>query len=217
MKPLVLAASRILLVDDHPIFRAGLRALFEREAPLLVEEAATTAAAIKIAETHSIDLACVDVLVPEAGGPALVRKLQSLHAHCAILGLSMLDDPLRAAEMLRAGATGYAVKSQPVAEILFAFEATLAGARYLAPQISAARVDELLHDKMDVLQRLTIRERRVFDLLVQGNSNRKVAGLLDIARSTVETHRRHIMRKLEASSVVDLVHVALEHGELGMR
>ena len=211
----MLATARILLVDAHPIFRAGLRAVLEREAPLLVEEAATTAAAIKIAETHPIDLAVVDVLVPDAGGPALVRKLQSLRP-CGILGLSTLDEPLRAAEMFRAGATGYAVKSQPVEEIAFALASTVGGARYLAPQISAARVDELLHDQTDVLQRLTIRERRVFDLLVQGNSNRKVAGLLDIARSTVETHRRHIMRKLEASSVVDLVHVALEHGELGM-
>lgn len=212
----MLANARILLVDDHPMFRSGLRALLEREPTLLVEEAATTVEAIAIAENHPIDLACVDVLVPDAGGPAFVRKLQTLRPRCAILGLSMLDDPLRAAEMLRAGATGYALKSQPITEILPALETILTGVQYLAPQLSAARVDELLHDKSDVLQRLTIRERRVFDLLVQGNSNRKVAGLLDIARSTVETHRRHIMRKLEASSIVDLVHVALRHGEIGM-
>lgn len=211
----MLANTRILLVDDHPTLRSGLRALLEREASVFVEEAATTGEAIAIAEKYPIDLACVDVLVPDAGGPALVRKLLTLRPQCAILGLSMLDEPIRAAEMLRAGAAGYALKSQPITEIIPALEAILGGVRYLAPSL-AARVDELVHDKPDPLQRLTIRERRVFDLLVQGNSNRKVAGLLDIARSTVETHRRHIMRKLEASSVVDLVHVALRHGEIGM-
>ena len=209
----MLANARILLVDDHPMFRSGLRAVLEREASLLVEEAATTAEAIAIVEKHPIDLACVDVLVPDAGGPAVARKIQTVRPQCGILGLSMLDEPLRAAEMLRAGASGYALKSQPIAEILAALEVTRPRVRYLAPTLSVERVDALMHERLDVLQRLTIRERRVFDLLVQGNSNRKVAALLDIASSTVETHRRHIMRKLEACSIVDLVHVALRHGE----
>lgn len=160
--------------------------------------------------------ACVDVLIPEAGGPAVVRKLRMMQPQCAILGLSVLDEPLRAAEMLRAGAAGYALKSQSPEAMVHALATIRGGVGYLAPEISQQRVDELLTGEGDSLQRLTIRERRVFDLLVRGHSNKKVADLLTIARSTVETHRRHIMRKLEASSIVDLVHVALRHGEMGM-
>ena len=211
------ATARVLVVDDHPMYRAGLRALLERQPAVLVEEASTTAEAEAIAQSHPIDVACIDVLVPESGGPAIVRRLKMLRPACKILALSVLDEPLRVAEMLRAGAAGYAVKSQPIAEIVKALEAVSGDVRYLAPHLSEARIDELLRDdKADPMQRLTIRERRVFDLLVQGNSNRSVAGLLDIARSTVETHRRQIMRKLEASSIVDLVHLALRHGAIGM-
>jgi DNA-binding NarL/FixJ family response regulator len=211
------ATARVLLVDDHPMYRAGLRALLERQPAILVEEASTTAEAEAIAQSHPIDIACIDVLVPESGGPAMVRRLKMLRPTCKILALSVLDEPLRVTEMLRAGAAGYAVKSQPISEIVNALQAVSGGLRYLAPHLSEARIDELLRDsESDPMQRLTIRERRVFDLLVQGNSNRKVASLLDIARSTVETHRRQIMRKLEASSIVDLVHLALRQGAIGM-
>ncbi|MEJ7600694.1 MAG: response regulator transcription factor [Kofleriaceae bacterium] len=207
---------RILLVDDHPVFRSGVRALLEAEGGAVIEEASSTAEAVAIAERMPFVAACVDVLIPEAGGPAVVRKLRMMQPQCAILGLSVLDEPLRAAEMLRAGAAGYALKSQSPEAMVHALATIRGGVGYLAPEISQQRVDELLTGEGDSLQRLTIRERRVFDLLVRGHSNKKVADLLTIARSTVETHRRHIMRKLEASSIVDLVHVALRHGEMGM-
>ena len=207
---------RILLVDDHPIFRSGMRTLIERDGATVVEEAATTSDAIKIAERVQLGAATVDVLLPDAGGPALVRRLRAIQPECSILGLSVLEDPLRAAEMLRAGAQGYALKTQPPAEIVGALHTILGGVRYLAPQLSEARVHHLVTAVTDLLQRLTIRERRVFDLLVRGNSNKAIAAKLDIGVSTVETHRRQIMHKLEAVSIVDLVHIALRYGELDL-
>jgi DNA-binding NarL/FixJ family response regulator len=210
-------AAQLLLVDDHPLFRAGLRALLERNPMLAVaSEAATTSAALELATASAFDAALVDVVVPDAGGPSLVRSLHELQPACKILALSMLDDPVRVAQMLRAGASGYALKSEPVESIVAGLQTVLRGARYLSPAIAVAEVERLLAAKRLPLDNLTARERDVFDLLVRGSTNADIAARLAIAQSTVETHRRHIMTKLAAGSVVDLIHLAVSHGALGV-
>lgn len=212
----MLAGVRTLLADDHPVFRAGLRAVLESGARLLViGEAATSSQALRFATKHDLDLAIVDVVMPEHGGAALVRTLHALQPTCKILALSMLDEPVRVADMLRAGASGYAVKSQPSEQIVHAIEMVLAGIRYLAPGIAADVVDALISAAPLPIEQLTSRERDVFDLLVSGNSNAKIAAALAIASSTVEAHRRHVMHKLQARSIVDLVRVAIKHGVIG--
>jgi DNA-binding NarL/FixJ family response regulator len=210
-------ATQVLLVDDHPLFRAGLRVLLERGSVLavaVVGEAATTSAAIELATATAFDAAIIDVVVPEAGGPSLVRTLRELRPACRILALSMLGDPIRVAQMLLAGASGYALKSDPPESIVAGLHAVLRGARYLSPAIAVADVERLLAAKRLPLDSLTARERDVFDLLVRGNTNAHIAEHLAIAQSTVETHRRHIMTKLAAASVIDLVHLAVSHGAL---
>jgi DNA-binding NarL/FixJ family response regulator len=211
------AAAQTVLIDDHPMFRAGLRTLLSRDARLqVVAEASSASEAIALAATHAFDVAVVDVVIPDIGGPALVRQLRALRPTSKILGLSMLDEPVRVAEMLRAGASGYALKTQPIEEIREAIHAVLGDVRYLAPQIAHADLQALLAtDAPFPLETLTPRERVVFDLLVRGGSNEHIARQLEIARCTVETHRRHIMQKLAASSIVDLVHLALRHGLIG--
>jgi DNA-binding NarL/FixJ family response regulator len=212
----MLAGTRTLLVDDHPLFRSGLRVVLERSlAVIVIGEADRASVALAIARDHVLDLAIVDVVVPESGGATLVRALRAIRPDCAILALSVLDEPLRVADMLRAGATGYALKSQAAEEIVSAVGEVLGGIRYLAPAIAIDAVDALIAAANFPLDQLTGRERGVFELLVRGKSNAKVAALLAIAPSTVEAHRRHIMQKLQARSVVDLVRVALRHGAIG--
>lgn len=211
------AAAQTVLVDDHPMFRAGLRTLLARDARLhIVAEASSVSEALAIASRQPLDVAVVDMVIPDLGGPALARQLRALQPRCKILGLSMLDEPVRIAEMLRAGAAGYALKSQSIEEINEAIHTVLGDVRYLAPQIAKRDLGALLAtDTPFPVDTLTPRERVVFNLLVRGGSNDSIAQRLEIARCTVETHRRHIMHKLEAASIVDLVRVALRHGLIG--
>ena len=114
---------------------------------------------------------------------------------------------------MRAGASGYALKSQPTDEILDAIRAVLAGERYLAPRLPRAHVDDLVAAKTaGPFDKLSPREREIFDLLVRGQTNDRVAAQLHISVRTVETHRQNIMDKLRAHSIVDLVRLAARHG-----
>lgn len=211
------AAAQAVLVDDHPMFRAGLRVLLARDSRLhIVAEASSVSEAVAIAAQHPLDVAVVDMVMPHAGGLELVRQLRAVQPGCKILGLSMLEEPVRIAEMLRAGAAGYALKSQPIEEINEAIHTVLGDVRYLAPQLAHGALHALLAtDTPFPVETLTPRERVVFDLLVRGGTNDVIARRLEIARCTVETHRRHIMHKLEAASIVDLVRVAMRHGLIG--
>ncbi len=206
------APARVAMIDDHPLFREGLRAVFERDPELIVAiDTGSPREALAHAEREKIDIAVVDLLLPDISGIELIAELRRLQPECLVLALSMLDLPLRIAEALRAGASGYAHKSQAPSEILEALHCVLGQVRYLPPSVPVAQVDELLATEWP-LDRLTSREREVFSLLVEGCSNDDIATRLFIARRTVETHRHHVMHKLNARNVVDLVHVAIRHG-----
>ena len=134
-----------------------------------------------------------------------------------MLGLSVIDEPGLIADMFRAHACGFALKTQPVMEIVDAIRQVLGGIRYLAPSVSRDAVQaELESNAMRPLQRLTKREREVFELLIRGYSNEDIANRLFIARRTVETHRQHIMNKLSAHSIVQMQRVSARYGGLGL-
>jgi len=205
---------RVLLADDHPLFRIGLRTHLEASGFATIGEAESTADAIELARGSDFEVAVIDVVLPSAGGPALVRELHARHPELRILALSMYDEPIRVAEMMRAGASGYALKTQPIDEIVEAIHHVTSQILYFATDIEVETVQRLISTSLP-LETLTWRERDVFDLLVKGSSSADIAAALAIARSTVETHRRHIMRKLDASSIVDLVRLAYRHGAIG--
>jgi DNA-binding NarL/FixJ family response regulator len=205
-----------MIVDDHPGYRAGLHVVLAHDARIVsVHEAGTVSAALALARTRLFDLVIVDVLLPETSGLDLVRRLAARQPTARILALSMIDEPIRIAEMLRAGATGYAFKSQPVTEILEAVHQVLDGHQYLPPGLPLTNI--FIAGAPLPLERLTPRERTVFDLLVRGLRNQKVAEQLLVARRTIDAHRRHIMQKLGARSIVDLIRIAMRHGALPSR
>ena len=205
--------ARTMLVDDHPLFRMGLRvALRGAEDLEFVAEATTVAEALALARSFEFDLALVDMVMPSGDGVALTATLHALQPGCKILGLSMVDEPTRIAEMLRAGASGYALKTQPATEVLEGIRAVLGGVQYLGTPISRSAVDKLcLSDEHSPLK-LTARERDVFERLIRGQSNDDIATVLFISRRTVETHRQRILKKLDVHSIVELVHVATRYG-----
>lgn len=209
-------AVKVVVVDDHPLFRQGLVVALRTQPDFdVVAEAGNSVEALGLFARHAIDVAVVDVLLPNVSGISLAGDLYERQPECRVLGLSVIEEPGLIADMLRAHAYGYALKTQPVTEIIAAIRQVLGGVRYLPPTVSADDVDaELASDAMNPLRRLTKREREVFEMLIRGNSNDEVAIRLCIARRTVETHRQRIVGKLSAHSVMQMQRVAARHGGL---
>ncbi len=204
----------VLLVDDHPLFRLGVATLLEREQDFqVVGHAATVAEALELDATLRPDLVVMDVLLNDESGIDLARRLRAMR-DVHILGLSVLDEPVRIVEMIRAGASGYALKIQTFEEILEAMRSALAGQRYLAPAIREQVEEIAAEDRKLPLERLTAREREIFELLVEGYSNAQIGEQLAIAPRTVDTHRQRILKKLGAHSIADLVRFAARWGAL---
>jgi two-component system response regulator NreC len=200
----------VLLVDDHPLFRLGVETLLAREPDLeVVATASCVAEAVELAEQLKPDVIVCDVLLPVESGIGLTRRLLS-DRPMRILGLSVLDEPIRIAEMMRAGAIGFALKIQTAEEIVEAIRETAAGRRYLAPAIRD-QVEQLTSNALP-LERLTNREREVFGFLVKGESNAEIGERLGIAVRTVDTHRQRVLKKLDAHSIADLVRFAARWG-----
>jgi two-component system NarL family response regulator len=203
------ARTRTLLVDDHPLYRVGLRTLLSREPTLeCVGEAGTADEALAIIGRMRIDVAVVDVMLPAVDGIELTRRLLAVQPGCKIIGLSVLDEPVRIAMMLRAGASGYVLKTQPVEQLFQAIGIVLAGIRYLPPTISERQIEMVKQP----IERLTRREREILGYLLRGQTNDDIASALYISRRTVETHRQRILNKLEAHTIVELFEVASRHG-----
>jgi two-component system nitrate/nitrite response regulator NarL len=209
--------AQVAIVDDHPLFRQGLAVALRCEADVdVVGEAGGAEEAMALARRVRLDAAVVDILMPTTSGISLTSELFELQPKCRVLGLSVIDDPGLIADMLRAHACGFAVKTQPTSEIVTALRHVLGGVRYLPPGVSRNAVDAELAGRRDQpLRRLTRREREVFELLIRGNSNDEVAIRLVIARRTVETHRQRIMNKLSAHSIAQMQRIAALHGPDG--
>jgi DNA-binding NarL/FixJ family response regulator len=206
--------AQVALVDDHPLFRQGLAVALRREADLdVVGEAGNAEEAIELAKRVVLDVMVVDILMPTMSGLSLTSQLFEIQPRCRVLGLSVIDEPGLIAEMLRAGACGFALKTQSTTEIVDAIRQVLGGLRYLPPGVSHSAIDaELAGTRAHPLLRLTPREREVFELLIRGLSNDEIALKLFIARRTVETHRQRIMNKLSAHSVAQMQRIAAVHG-----
>jgi DNA-binding NarL/FixJ family response regulator len=208
---------RIGLIDDHPLFRQGLAAVLSREPTFeVVGEASDAHEALELARRTTIDVAVVDILMPTISGISLTSELYELQPSCRVLALSVIDEPCIIADMLRARACGYALKTQPVAQIVEAIAQVTGGIRYLPPNVSTDQIEvQLAGTPTQPFSRLTKREREVFELLIRGHTNDEIASRLFIARRTVETHRQRVMNKLSAHSVVQMQRLAARHGGLG--
>jgi DNA-binding NarL/FixJ family response regulator len=199
----------ILLVDDHPIVRRGLRQLFEHEPDFTVCcEAEDLASALEAVAKHHPDLALVDLSLKGRSGLELTRQLQIHHPDLPVLILSLHDEKLYAERALQAGARGYVMKRRADADILHAARQVLAGHRYISPvvqtQLGGARSEAALE-----IDSLTDREFEVFLLIGQGYAPRHIAEQLSLSVSTVEVYRQHLKDKLHLNSAADLRRYAI--------
>lgn len=209
--------TRVLLVDDHAVVRAGLRALLDSQAGVdVVAESSDGEAAVAAAVESSPDVIVMDVTMPGLNGIDATREILARVPTTRVLCLSMHGDRDMVRAVLEAGATGYVRKECAPHELVEAIEVVSSRRTYLSPSVAAAVVNdytELLASSRPADQpRLTARERQVLQHVAEGHSTREIADRLFISPKTVSTHREHVMAKLGVRSVAGLTKYAIRHG-----
>lgn len=207
---------RVLLADDHPVVREGLRALLASEADFeVVGEAEGGEAVPGLMEELYPDVVVLDLMMPGRGGSVVIRELRRRWPETRVLVLSMHDDEASVLEALRSGALGYALKQARPAELVRAVREVGAGRRYLSPPLSERAVEAYARragQRYDPFDMLTDREREVLGLVAEGHTNAAIGEALFISKRTVETHRAHLMKKLALHSQAELVRYAVRRG-----
>lgn len=208
-----MAKTRVLLVDDHPIFREGVRSRLERhEGVEVVGEAADGEAAIRLATQLKPDILLTDIELPQINGLDLVRLLGERAPKVQVVLLSMHSNREFVRQALRVGVRGYVVKSAPSADLVQAIEAVERGGVYFSAEVAQAAMGEYLGDEGDEKPKLTKRERQVLGRVAAGRLNKEIAAELGISVRTVESHRERIMKKLDLHTVAELTRYAMAEG-----
>lgn len=207
-------ALRILLVDDHQIFREALRSLLEKTSNIhVVGEAGDGQLALKLADELSPDIVCLDIGMPGINGVETARTFSIRFPKIRIIALSTHTDRVYVMDMLKAGVSAYVTKAEGGKELLRAIEAVANNRQYLCPGISDATVGILLNKSAGAATAvLSEREQQILRLVASGMSSQEIALNLSIAAGTVDVHRRNIMRKLDLHSAVELTRYAFNTG-----
>jgi two-component system response regulator NreC len=209
---------RILLADDHTLVRHGLRKLLEERPEWeVVAEAGDGREAVRLAEQHKPDVAILDVAMPLLNGIEATRQITRRVPGTRVLVLSMHADEAYVTQILQAGATGYLLKDSADVDLLKAVGEAAKGKSFFSPAIAKVMLDDYvrqLADKgvTDRYESLSEREREIFQLIAEARTNKEIAALLNVSPSTVETHRAHIMEKLDLHSAAEIVLYAVRRG-----
>ena len=209
---------RILLADDHTLVRQGLRKLLEERPDWeVIAEAGDGREAVRLAEQHKPDVAILDVAMPLLNGIEATRQITKRVPGTHVLVLSMHADEAYVTQILQAGATGYLLKDSADVDLLKAVGEAAHGRSFFSPAIARVMLDDYvrqLADKgvTDRYESLSAREREIFQLIAEAKTNKEIAGLLSVSPSTVETHRAHIMEKLDLHSAAEIVLYAVRRG-----
>ncbi len=209
---------RILLADDHTVVRDGLRALLERESDMtVVGEAADGRESVRLAGELAPDVVVMDLAMPNMNGMEATRRIVAANSRAGVVILSMHQDESYVLGSLKAGAKGYVLKDSMRGEVVQAIRAASQGRSFLTRKVARILQEDYvtrlrqrgLEDRYDLL---SDREREVLQIVAEGRSNKEVANLLNISLTTVETHRAHILQKLDIHSIPELILYAVRKG-----
>ncbi|HUE00417.1 MAG TPA: response regulator transcription factor [Bryobacteraceae bacterium] len=209
---------RIVLADDHTVMRNGLKLLLERQPHLqVVGEAADGRQAVALSESANPDVVIMDIGMPNLNGIEAARQIVNRNPRTAIAILSMHSDESYVIRALKAGARAYLLKDSAEADLLAAVRALTEGKSFFSPAISKILVEDYMRQlesrgAEDTYELLTNREREILQLLAEGRTNKEVANMLNLSLYTVETHRTHILQKLNLHSVPELILYAVRKG-----
>jgi len=205
---------RMLLADDHQILRQGLKGLVEKAGHNVVGEASDGREALKLARALKPDLALLDLSMPLLNGLDAAQEIGRAVPETKTILLTMHTDKTYVLQALRAGARGYVLKTQAAEDLIRAIHGVSRGEIYLSPAVAMSVVDAYLQRTDPVPDPLTARERQILQLVAEGNTTKEVAALLNISFKTAESHRHHVMQKLEIHETAGLVRYAIRHGLL---
>jgi two-component system response regulator NreC len=207
-------SCRLLLADDHHIVRQALRGLLEAAGHEVIGEASDGHEALKLARTLNPDIAVLDLSMPLLNGVDAAREMRRLSPGIRTILLTMYTDRGYVLQALRAGARGYVLKTQAAEDLISAIREILRGETYLSPGVAASVVDAFLENTDETADPLTARERQILQLVAEGNTTKEIARLLNVSFKTAESHRNHIMKKLDIHEVAGLVRYAIRKGLL---
>jgi DNA-binding NarL/FixJ family response regulator len=212
--------KKILLADDHRIFRDGLRTMFQQAGDDVVAEAGDGLSAVDLCARHHPDLVIMDVAMPGLNGIEALRRIKSKNPDVTVIMLSMHDDLQFIVESLRAGAAGYLLKESAFEELAMAVRTINTNGTYLSSAIADTVIRDYLAQRPTPRTRafsmLTPREREVLQLIAEGQTTKQIAGHLNLSAKTVETHRQQVMDKLDLHSIAQLTKFAIREGITGM-
>lgn len=207
-----MAPARILVVDDHPIVRLGIRQMISAEPRLSIcGEAESVNAALQLVKSSKPDLAIVDLSLQDGHGLELIRAMHEVAPNLLVLVLSMHDETLFAERALRAGARGYIMKQEAIEGLVHAIERILAGRVYVSERMSQSILERISHKASAPaghLGNLTDRELEVFEMIGRGLSTATIADRLKVSVKTIETYRSNIKTKLDLKDGADLIRYA---------
>jgi len=213
-----MAPIRILLADDHTVVRDGLRALVEKQPDMaVIGEAADGRDTIRLAEEQSPDVVIMDIAMPNMNGIEATRRIVASQPRTAVLILSMHQDESYVLRSLKAGAKGYLLKDSVRSDVIEAIRAVVQGRSFLTRKVSRILQEDYVREMErrgleDSYDLLTDREREILQLVAEGRTNKEVASMLNISLTTVETHRTHILQKLNLHSIPELILYAVRKG-----
>jgi two-component system, NarL family, invasion response regulator UvrY len=205
---------RLLVADDHRMFRQGLRRLLEEHHEVdVVAEAANYAEVIDAVRQQPVDVAVLDLMMPGRGGMELIAHVKQLQAGLRVLVVSMHSENPYVTHALRAGADGYMTKEYAADDLILAIRRVAGGGRYVCSSVAESLAQGIaMRDSGDQLHaRLSEREYRIFEMLVAGKRGSEIAEELSLSEKTVSTHKAHVLQKMNMTNRTELVLYAIRH------
>ncbi|MBX7258165.1 MAG: response regulator transcription factor [Candidatus Hydrogenedentes bacterium] len=208
----------VILADDHAVMRDGLRLILENQEGIrVVGDAGDGYAAVTLAKEHQPDIALLDVTMPNLNGIEAAHRIREVSPRTRVVILSVHDTSEHIFRALEAGAMGYLLKECAGREVVKAVRELMAGRRYLSQTIAETVLDDYIRRRgseadSSPLALLSRREREVLQLVVEGKSSKEIAAIIHCSPKTVDTHRSHLMRKLNVSDLPTLIRFAIAHG-----
>ncbi|HTM49483.1 MAG TPA: response regulator transcription factor [Bryobacteraceae bacterium] len=213
-----MSAIRILLADDHTVIRSGLRLLLERQPDFcVVAEAEEGRQAVEMSEAQQPDVVVMDIAMPLLNGIEATRQIVARNPRVSIVVLSMHSDESYVLRALKAGARAYLLKDSAEEDLIRAIRAVSVGKSFFSPAIRKTLLEDYVRQleqkgMVDSYELLTTREREILQLIAEGKANKEISVLLNLSTYTVETHRSHILQKLNLHSVPELILYAVRKG-----
>jgi DNA-binding NarL/FixJ family response regulator len=208
---------RALLVDDHTLVRQGIRRILESDEDIAVEaEAQDGRTAVQLVSELAPHVVVMDVALPELSGVEATRRIVKQNKSTGVLILTMHSEEFYVRESLRAGARGYVLKDADAAEVVRGVKAVSQGESYFSPAVSGVMLNQYVSGSADLsdadikLALLTTREREVLQLIAEGKRSKEVASSMAVSVHSVDSHRKHIMEKLDLHNTAQLVRFALQ-------